>query len=146
MSDNYPIGAKHNSETTAADPPYYRMYADDTSLSLASTDIEQINYCLNHDLSNVYEWLSTNKLTLNMTKTAFMLIASRQKLSQFTESPSLTINENAIEQVTSAKSLGVYVDQNINWECHIDNISKKIACAIGAIKRIRHLTQFNVLI
>ena len=47
---------------------------------------------------------------------------------------------------TSAKSLGVYVDQNINWECYIENISKKIACAIGAIKRIRHLTPFNVLI
>ena len=123
-----------------------RMYADDTSLTLASTDIEHINYCLNHDLSNVYEWLSANKLTLNMTKTEFMLIASRQKLSQFMESPSLAINENAIEQVTSAKSLGVYVDQNINWECHIENVSKKIACAIGAIKRIRHLTPLNVLV
>ena len=57
-----------------------------------------INYCLNHDrdLSNVYEWLSA--------KTEFMLIASRQKLSQFTESPSLTINENAIEKVHSAKT------------------------------------------
>ena len=109
------------------------MYADDTSLTLASTDIEQINYRLNHDLSNVHEWLSVNKLTLNMTKTEFMLIASRQKLSQFTESPSLTINENAVEQVTSAKTLGVYVDQNINWECHIENISKKMAYAIGAI-------------
>jgi len=81
-----------------------------------------------------------------MTKTEFMLIAPRQKLSQFMESPSLTINENAVKQVTSAKSLEVYVDQNINWECHIENISKKIACAIGAIKRIRHLTPFNVLI
>ena len=120
------------------------MYADDTSLTLARTDIDHINYCLNYDLSNVYEWLAADKLTLNMTKTEFMLIASRQKLSQFTESPSLTINENSIEQVTSAKSLGVYVDQNINWECHIENISKKIACAIGAIKRIRHLTPFNV--
>ena len=89
-----------------------------------------INYCLNHDLSNVYEWLSA--------KTEFMLIASRQKLSQFTESPSLTINENAIEEVRSAKSLGVYVDQNINWGCHIENISKK--------ERIRQLTPFNVLI
>ena len=107
---------------------------------------QDINYCFNYDLSNVYEWLSANKLTLNMTKTEFMLIASRQKLSQFTESPSLTINEIAIEQVTSAKSLGVYVDQNINWECHIENISEKIACAIGAIKRIRNLTPFNVLI
>ena len=90
--------------------------------------------------------MSANKLTLNMTKTEGMLIASRQKLTQFTESPSLAVNENAIKQVTSAKSLGVYVDQNINWECHIENISEKIACAIGAIKRIRHLTPFNVLI
>ena len=122
------------------------MYADDTSLTLASTDIDHINYCLNYDPSNVYEWLSANKLTLNMTKTEFMLIASRQKLSQLTESPYPTINENTIEQATSAKSLGVYVDQNINWECHIENNSKKIACAIGAIKRIRYLTPFNVLI
>ena len=60
--------------------------------------------------------------------------------------PLLHINENKIEQVSSAKSLGVYVDQNINWECHIENVSKKIACAIGAIKRIRHLTPFNILV
>ena len=122
------------------------MYADDTSLTLAGTGIDHINCCLNYGLSDVYEWLSANKLNLNMTKTEFMLIASRQKLSQFTESPSLTINENAIELVTSAMSLGVYVDQNINWEYHIENISKKIACAFGAIKQIRHLTPFNVLI
>ena len=32
-----------------------RMYPDDTSLTLASTDTEHINYRLNHDLSNVYE-------------------------------------------------------------------------------------------
>jgi len=74
----------------------------------------------------------------------FMLIASRRKLSQFMKCPSLSINENAIEQVTSAKSLGVYVDQIINWECYIENISKKIGCAIGVIKRIRHLTPFDI--
>ena len=91
------------------------MYADDTSPTLASTDIEHINYCLNHDLCNVCEWLSANKLTLSMTKTELMLIASRRKLSQFPESPYLSINENPIEQITSAKSLGVYVNQNINW-------------------------------
>ena len=51
-----------------------------------------------------------------------------QKLSQFTESPSLATNEKAIEQVASAKSFGVYVDQNINWECHIRKMSKWIAC------------------
>ena len=52
----------------------------------------------------------------------------------------------AVGQVASAKSLGVYIDQTLNWGCHIENISKKIASAIGAIKRIRHLMPFNILI
>ena len=51
----------------------------------------------------------------------------------YRKSLSYSINENAVEQITSAKFLGVDVDQNINWECHIKNVSKKIACAIGAI-------------
>ena len=54
-----------------------------------------------------------------------MLIASRQKLSNISERPSLTINDMAVEQVASAKSLGVYIHQNLNWECHIESISKK---------------------
>ena len=38
---------------------------------------------------------------------------------QLPESPSLTINNKAIEQASSAKFLGVYIDQTLNWECHI---------------------------
>ena len=34
----------------------------------------------------------------------------------------------------------------MNWECHIQNICKKIVSALSAIKRIRHLTPFNILI
>ena len=49
-------------------------------------------------------------------------------------------------QVSTAKSLGVHIDQNLSWECHIQSICKKIASALGAIKKIRHLIPFNVLI
>ena len=73
-------------------------------------------------------------LYLNLTKTEFILIASRQKLSNISEGPSLTINDMAVEQVASPKSrLGVYIDQILNWECHIENISKKIASGIGQL-------------
>ena len=75
-----------------------------------------------------------------------MLIASRQKLSNISERPSLTINDMAVEQVPSAKSLGFYIEQTLNWECHKKNISKKIPSTIGAIKRIQHQIPFNILI
>ena len=51
-----------------------------------------------------------------------------------------------MKQVSSTKSLGVHIDQNMNWECHIQNICKNITSALSAIKRIRHLIPFNTLI
>ena len=45
--------------------------------SLASNNVEDINLYLNQDLAKVNEWLVANKLTLNQSKTEFMLIGSR---------------------------------------------------------------------
>ena len=52
------------------------MYADDTHLTYASNNIEDIECTLNRDLANVSDWLKANKLTLNKTKTEFMVIGS----------------------------------------------------------------------
>ena len=50
-----------------------RMYADDTNLTYAGNDIYALESKLNQDLENVNEWLISNKLTLNMTKTEYSL-------------------------------------------------------------------------
>ena len=65
------------------------MYADDTHLTYADNDICSFEASLNQNLSNINRWLIANKLTLNMTKTEFMLIESRQKLKQSIRSPRL---------------------------------------------------------
>ena len=70
-----------------------RMYADDTHLTYASNNIHNIQTSLKEDLENVHSWLRANKLTLNMTKTEFMLIGPRQRLSTVTVSPTLAIND-----------------------------------------------------
>ena len=49
------------------------MYADDTHLTYADNDICSLEASLNQDLLNINNWLLANKLTLNMTKTEFML-------------------------------------------------------------------------
>ena len=48
-----------------------RMYADDTSITYASNDVEEIERCDNIDLDRIRIWLAANKLTLNTTKTEF---------------------------------------------------------------------------
>ena len=53
----------------------------------------------------------------------------------------------AVEQVASAKSLGIYMKQTLNWECHREKIFKNIASAIGAIfQYIRHQIPFNIVV
>ena len=44
-----------------------------------------------------------------------------------------------VSQVTTAKLLGVTIDNKLYWSSHVDKLTKKVAFGIGAIKRIRHL-------
>ena len=44
-----------------------------------------------------------------------------------------------VSQVTTAKSLGVTIDDRLDWSGHIEKVTKKVASGIGAIKRVRHL-------
>ena len=115
-----------------------RMYADDTHLTYADNDICSIEASLNQDLSNINRWLIANKLTLNMTKTEFMLIGSRQKLNSLSAFPALEINGTQLNRVNFTKSLGVLIDENLTWSNHINAITKKISSGIGSIKRISH--------
>ena len=115
------------------------MYADDTRLTYAGDCVDNLQLYLNQDLENVLKWLRANKLTLNRTKTEFMLIGARQRLSTLAVSPTVTIYDNQVSQVTTAKSLGVTIDNKLDWRSHIDKLTKKVASGTGAIKRIRHL-------
>ena len=72
------------------------MYAEYTHITFASNNIQNINTVLNEDLARVENSLTANNLTLNASKTAFMLIGSRQKLSTFHNPPSLMIDSAPI--------------------------------------------------
>ena len=101
--------------------------------------VDNLQLYLNLDLENVHNWLRANKVTLNVTKTKFMVIGSRQRINTLTDSPTITINDNQVSQATTAKSLGVTIDNKLDWSSHIDKLTRKVASGIGAINRIRHL-------
>ncbi len=123
-----------------------RMYADDTSITYAGKDLNEIDDYLNKDLKSVNTWLSSKKLILNLTKTEFLVITSRQRRVFLSDNPSLTINNFPIEQVSSTKSLGVSIDENLSWKTHIETVCKKISSALGLIKRIRDFVPFYTLL
>ena len=83
-----------------------RMHADDTHIIYAGSDLHLIQSSLSHDLET---WLVSNRLTLDATKTEFMLIGSWQRLSTLSDTLVLSIDNVPIEQVSSVKSLAIYI-------------------------------------
>ena len=122
------------------------MYADDAHLTLASNDAAHLEENMNDNLNKITEWLTANNLTLNRSKTEFMLIGSRHRLNTFNRLPSFTIDSNSIKQVEFTKSLGVFIDENLTWNIHIEHISKKIASCIGILKKSRPFVPFETLL
>ena len=74
-----------------------------------------------------------------------MFICSRQRLNTLPRPPHLTIGGVPVNQVSTAKSLGVYIDENLSWGSHIEKLIKKVASGVGALKRIRSFVPFETL-
>ena len=111
------------------------MYADYTSISIAANSLPELELALNAELANLHEWLNVNKLSLNIAKTEFMLIDSRQRLATTIDhSLTVQIKGHAIDGVPHTKSLGLYMDQNLSWSKHVNETSKIVSPGIGALK------------
>ena len=76
------------------------MIGDDIHLTYADKDICSIEVSLNRDLLDKKGWLIANKWTLNMTKTEFMLIRSRQKLFSLSVFPGLKFYGTQLNRVS----------------------------------------------
>ena len=56
------------------------------------------------------------------------------------------LNNFPIEQVSSTKSLGVHIDENLSWNTHFESVCRKISSALGSIKSIRNFMPFYTLL
>ena len=115
-----------------------RMYVDDTNISMQSNDLSDLENLMNAELANLKTWLEANKLSLNIAKTEYMIIGSRQRLSTFDNyNLKVCVDNDQINRVVKFKSLGLTIDENLTWKCHIDDITKTVSSGIGALKRMR---------
>ena len=55
------------------------MFADDINITISGSTQADLEQETNSEVLNFHCWLKTNKLSLNVGKTEFMVIGSRQK-------------------------------------------------------------------
>ena len=99
------------------------IFADDTNVFVTGKDLNHMVDIINKELNKLTEWMNVNKLSLNVTKTNFMIFRSKHRKAVF--SNNIKINGTDIDRVESTKYLGVYIDSKLNWSKHINFIKGK---------------------
>jgi hypothetical protein len=87
-----------------------------------------------------------NKLSLNVMKTKYMFVASRQRLSNIPEQLDISISGNEIKRVKSYKCLGLELDEGLTWESHVSEIISKVSKVIGVLGGLKPLLPLLALV
>ena len=58
------------------------LYADDTVLLCNGTDLDKMSRTMQADLDSIYKWCASNKLTLNIKTTKYMIFGTRGMLKK----------------------------------------------------------------
>ena len=103
--------------------------------AVTGTSIQDIESKLNGELNNLHCWLLANKLTLNASKSEYMIIGSRKRLLPLDTDPHVFI----IDRVDNTKTLGIFTDENITWKTHINHVCKKVSKSIGVLRRAKRM-------
>ena len=109
-------------------------FADDTSIIYASKILKTIETNLNYDLKCVTEWLRSNRLALNVSKTKLLFFRSKNK--NLPLNISIKIQGKRIIPSSHVKYLGIFVDEYLSWNCYVKELSNKLSRANGILQTV----------
>ena len=114
------------------------LFADDTTLLFSHPDIASQNDIINIELQEICNWFQANKLSVNATKTHYMVLGTPQstrkfidinqnidnmhdsELTSFSDVEKVKLNIKldgvSLNRVSSTKFLGVIIDENLSWK------------------------------
>ena len=125
------------------------LFADDTTFQITGQNIETLFEKCNLELEKAATWFKTNKLTLNVKKTKFMLFEGKKDKTNL-EGLNLKIDDKIIDQVGSNceekyfKFVGHVLDDQLTWTGHIEHICKKLATANFAINSSKNFLPLRI--
>ena len=98
---------------------------------------------MNIELDNLTDWFRANKLSLNVTKTNYMIFTNTNTAQRHME---LTMTNKTITPTKCVKFLGVLIDEKLKWDEHIKTVKQKINRSFFAINRAKHFLKRTNLV
>ena len=111
------------------------LFADDSNFFYTHKNIDTLMQTINSELEKIVEWLNTNKMSLNVDKTHYIVFTMPGKTISVHNDT--IINNCKINEVSHTKFLGVLIDKNLTWKYHIDHVCSKVSKNIGILRKLR---------
>jgi hypothetical protein len=117
-------------------------YADDTNLLYTNKSLTSLCKKVNQDLHCLCNWLNSNRISLNVSKTEYIIFHSPQKT---VENIKIKINGKKLLPSKYIKYLGVYLDENLTWYYQLNQLKKKLTRANSMLSLIRYYVPIQTL-
>ena len=109
------------------------LYADDATVLIHSKSISDLFTTANESPNLIHNNLLVNKLTLNYSKTKFIILTAQpHRLAQNTNHV-IFVNNTPISEVHSFRFLDVTLSNNLSWKSHFESIRSKLRVCLGII-------------
>ena len=107
------------------------LYAD--YLLLLHTISSQSDHSpLQSDLDVITSWFSSNRLSVNPSKSKYMFFSLKHQ-SYFDSIPPLLLSKIPFDRVYSFKYLGLILSCNLSWSSHISGVVKRAKRIVGLL-------------
>ena len=107
-------------------------FADDSTAYASGNNVDSLTRLVNTELVKIDGWVSANKLSLNADKTKFSLFSNLKHIT----TPNINIRNSNIQRTSCQKFLGVFVDEKLNFQTHINSICQKISRTVGILWKL----------
>ena len=126
-------------------------FADDTTCSFSSNNIQQLYHTMNQELNLLNTWFRSNRLSLNAKKTKYILFGPQ--INQInSDAYEIYINNQRIDRIgksqdiKSFKFLGIEIEENLSWKHHINQVCLKISRANYIINKVKNTIPKSCLV
>ena len=136
-----------NDLLNCSDKLSFKIFADDANGFASESNLKILEALMNSELERGKEWCDVNKLSINMSKTNFMIIKSTRKKDmpvniQIRNSDRMS---HPLVRKNHIKYLGVMIDDCVSWKYHISYICSQISRNISIMSKLRHYLSIKQL-
>src|SRR6218665_2938535 len=121
-----------NDLNTRIDNVDLTLFADDSDIFAAGSNIQNLQDKIQCALDNINTWCDENGFKISITKTTGVLFTNKNKIPKL----KIKINNHQLTMENTAKFLGVIFDHRLSCKPHIDNYIFKAKKGINLVRAV----------